>query len=161
MDSSWKADASGRSKPERRSRKGQAERLLEPGGNPRPEPSLAGANGTFPRVGKPTLLHHFQSLGALFLSAFLLFLGQGIFLAAVPLRLGQAGESPSTISLVASVYFVGILCGSWLSGPIVRRVGHIRAFAGFVAMVISAALLLALASAGSRPRLHRRGAQDR
>ena len=91
-----------------------------------------------------SLQRHFLSLGALFLSAFLLFVAQGMMLAAVPLRLVATGASATTVSFIASIYFVGILCGSWLSGAIIEQVGHIRAFAGFVALIISSTLLLAL-----------------
>lgn len=94
-----------------------------------------------------TLARHFRSLGALFLGAFLLFIAQGMFLTMVPLRLAEGGAALGVISSAASAYFIGVLCGYWFSGGIIGSVGHIRAFAGFVAMIVTAALFNALIEA--------------
>ncbi|MBL7004380.1 MAG: MFS transporter [Gammaproteobacteria bacterium] len=52
----------------------------------------------------------------------------------VPSRMGLEGMSTDTIGLVLSMYFIGMFTGALYSKQLVKRVGHIRAFAGSVAI---------------------------
>ena len=68
----------------------------------------------------------------------------GIMTPLIPLMLVKAGISTPTIGLIASAYFVGFLLGALSCDRIVRRVGHIRAFAVFAAVAADGALMMAL-----------------
>ncbi|GGK67434.1 hypothetical protein GCM10007941_16920 [Amphritea balenae] len=61
----------------------------------------------------------------------------------VPVRMGLEGMATDTIGMVLSLYFVGMLIGAFYSKQLVQRVGHIRTFAGSVA--IEAICILAFA----------------
>lgn len=71
---------------------------------------------------------------ALFSSALILYLGVGLMNILVPSRMGLEGMSTDTIGMVLSMYFVGMFAGAIYSKQLVKRVGHIRAFAGSVAI---------------------------
>ncbi|WP_339411081.1 MFS transporter [Pseudomonas sp. EA_35y_Pfl2_R5] len=71
----------------------------------------------------------------------LLLLGNGLLNTLLTLRGVAEGYSTSMLGLIMSGYFVGFLLGTWLAIPLVRRVGHIRAFAFCAALAAIAALL--------------------
>ncbi|MBQ0782999.1 MAG: MFS transporter [Amphritea sp.] len=71
---------------------------------------------------------------ALFSSAVILYLGIGLMNILVPSRMGLEGMSTDTIGMVLSMFFVGLFAGAIYSKQLVKRVGHIRAFAGSVAI---------------------------
>ena len=71
----------------------------------------------------------------------LLLLGNGLLNTLLTLRGVAEGYSTGMLGLIMSGYFVGFLLGTWLAIPLVRRVGHIRAFAFFAALAASTALL--------------------
>src|SRR4051812_34109058 len=56
-------------------------------------------------------------------------------------RGGIEGFSPAQIGAVGAGFWVGIVIGSLRGGPLIRRVGHIRAFAALGAIASTAALL--------------------
>lgn len=60
------------------------------------------------------------------------------------LRLERAGQSTVIIGAVAAAYFAGLVIGALRAGRLVRRVGHIRAFAAFVALLSASTLGYAL-----------------
>lgn len=74
------------------------------------------------------------SLIALFSSCIILYLGIGLMNILVPSRMGLEGISTDTIGMVLSMYFVGMLTGAIYSKQLVKRVGHIRVFAGSLAI---------------------------
>ncbi|ALS32483.1 MULTISPECIES: MFS transporter [Pseudoalteromonas] len=74
------------------------------------------------------------SLLALFFSCFILLLGNGLLNVLLPVRMGLDGVDIDTIGMVLSLYFVGLLIGALYSINLIRRVGHIRMFAGCVAL---------------------------
>lgn len=74
------------------------------------------------------------SLVALFSSCIILYLGIGLMNILVPSRMGLEGISTDTIGMVLSMYFVGMLTGAVYSKQLVKRVGHIRVFAGSLAI---------------------------
>ena len=83
-------------------------------------------------------------LATLLLSTFIIDAGQGLLNSLVPLRLGQMGFAARDAGLVGAAYFTGFVGGVWYGALVVHRVGHIRAFGGFLALLASFALVLPL-----------------
>ena len=77
---------------------------------------------------------------SLLLAVFMLMAGSGFMATLLSLRLERAGQSTIVIGVVATAYFAGLVVGALRSGRIVRRVGHIRAFAAFVALLSASTL---------------------
>lgn len=85
-----------------------------------------------------------QPVRSLLLSIFMLMAGSGFLATLISLRLNRAGSGTMTIGIVATAYFGGLIIGSLRAGGVVRRVGHIRAFAAFVALLSASTLSYAL-----------------
>lgn len=81
-----------------------------------------------------------QPVRSLLLSIFMLMAGSGFLATLISLRLERAGSGTMTIGLVATAYFGGLIIGSLRAAGVVRRVGHIRAFAAFVALLSASTL---------------------
>lgn len=81
---------------------------------------------------------------SLLLAIFVLMAGSGCVATLIGLRLERAGESTLIIGAVATAYFAGLTTGALRAGPIVRRVGHIRAFAAFVSIFSASTLAYGL-----------------
>lgn len=86
-----------------------------------------------------------QPVRSLLLSIFMLMAGSGFLATLISLRLNRAGSGTMTIGIVATAYFGGLIIGASRAGDVVRRVGHIRAFAAFVALLSASTLSYALA----------------
>jgi len=71
---------------------------------------------------------------------FMLMVGAGFISTLVSLRLAEAGWNPMFIGLVATAYFGGLTLGCLYVYRIIGRVGHIRAFAAFVALLSASTL---------------------
>jgi MFS family permease len=80
-------------------------------------------------------------ISALLSGVALLLLGNGLLNTLLTLRGSAEGFSPAVLGLVMSGYFVGFFLGIWIATPLIRRVGHIRAFAFCAALAASTALL--------------------
>ena len=76
----------------------------------------------------------------------LIAVGNGLMFAYIPVRLGAEGFDPTWAGLIITGLSAGGLAGCILTGPLVRRVGHARAF-----MVLSALIALANAAVGAGP----------
>jgi MFS family permease len=74
----------------------------------------------------------------------LVLLGAGLLNTLIPLRGHALGFSDSQLGMLTSAYFAGFLLGTFLAPAMIRRVGHIRAFALFASLCACAALLHAL-----------------
>ncbi len=83
---------------------------------------------------------------SILLSIFMLMAGSGFLATLISLRLNRAGSGAMTIGIVATAYFGGLIIGSLRAGGVVRRVGHIRAFAAFVALLSASTLSYVLLS---------------
>lgn len=83
------------------------------------------------------------SVRSLLVAIFILMLGSGFMAPLVALRL-EGTTATIAIGLVATSYFAGLVVGALRAGAIVARVGHIRAFAVFVAVFSASALAYAL-----------------
>lgn len=68
----------------------------------------------------------------------------GMMTTLIPLDLAAHGLKANAIGLVGSGYFVGFLLGTLTCARLVRAVGHIRAFAAFLAVSADCALLMIL-----------------
>lgn len=81
---------------------------------------------------------------SLLVAIFVMMAGSGFLSTLIGLRLERAGSGTMIIGLVATAYFAGLVLGALRAGAIVRRVGHIRAFAAFVALLSASTLAYAL-----------------
>jgi len=70
--------------------------------------------------------------------------GSGLLGSLISLHLSLAKYDSGIIGLVMAGYYAGLVCGSFIAPGVVRRVGHIRAFAAFAALNTIVALLHAL-----------------
>jgi MFS family permease len=84
---------------------------------------------------------HIVPISSLLGGVALLLLGNGLLNTLLTLRGVAEGYSTGMLGLIMSGYFVGFLLGTWLAIPLVRRVGHIRAFAFCAALAAITALL--------------------
>jgi len=75
----------------------------------------------------PTLL----PIGALLAGIALLLLGSGLLNTVVALRGSLEGFSDTTLGLIGSTYFFGFFLGTFVAPRLIRRMGHVRAFAFF------------------------------
>ena len=74
---------------------------------------------------------------------FILIAGNGIITTLTPLRANLEGFSQTQIGFIGSAFFAGMLAGTFLAPGIVRRAGHIRAFAAYAAIAAVAVLAMA------------------
>lgn len=81
---------------------------------------------------------------SLLIAIFVMMAGSGFLSTLIGLRLERAGSGTMVIGLVATAYFGGLVLGALHAGGIVRRVGHIRAYAAFVALLSASTLTYAL-----------------
>jgi len=84
------------------------------------------------------------SLISLFTSCFILFFANGLINVLLPVRMGLDQVNTDTIGLVLSLYFVGMLLGAVLSKNLIKKSGHIRMFAGCVALSAVSILICSL-----------------
>jgi len=92
---------------------------------------------------KPTPL---IAIASVIVSMALIAIGNGLMFAYIPVRLGAEGFDPTWAGLIVTGLSAGGLAGCILTGPLVRRVGHARAF-----MVLSALIALSNAAIGAGP----------
>jgi MFS family permease len=84
----------------------------------------------------------FSSIAALLLSVLMLIGGNSLVGIVTPLRARIEGFPDLTVGLLGSVYFAGMLAGTLAAPAIIRRGGHIRAYAAFVALAVVSVILM-------------------
>ena len=84
-------------------------------------------------------------LTALLLAVAILFFGNGLLGVLLPVRATLEAFATTSIGLIAAAYSVGFMVGCLSMPYIVRRVGHIRAFAVCAAIAASGVLVMPLA----------------
>ena len=84
----------------------------------------------------------FPSIAALLFSVLLLIGGNSLVGVVTPLRARIEGFPDLTVGLLGSVYFAGMLAGTLAAPAIIRRGGHIRAYAAFVALAVVSVILM-------------------
>ncbi len=81
------------------------------------------------------------ALTALLTSIGLLMVGSGMFGTFIGLSAAAEGFSKDTIGLLTTANYIGLVIGTLRCGPVINRVGHIRAFAAFASTIAVAILL--------------------
>ena len=84
----------------------------------------------------------YLSVGSVIIATAFAAVGNGMMATFVPVRLDHAGVGADAVGLVVTAYAGGMLLGCLFSGHVMRRVGHIRAFATFAAFGTISALLM-------------------
>ncbi|MCP8896658.1 MFS transporter [Shinella daejeonensis] len=84
------------------------------------------------------------SITAIVVSMTFVAIGNGIMLAYVPYVLTLSGAPDWSSGAAVTAIAFGGLIGCIIAGPVIRRVGHARAFSCSLALVILAAVLVAL-----------------
>lgn len=84
------------------------------------------------------------SLSALIFSVFLLMGGNTFVMTLLGVNLGLKGVEPTLIGSIMVCYSVGFVLGSLYGPRVIKRVGHIRAFAVFSAFLASSTLIFPL-----------------
>jgi MFS family permease len=90
------------------------------------------------------MLYTLTLFGALFVATLTLMLGSGLLGSTLSLRLSAEGFAAPVIGVIMSGFYIGLTLGTFVCPAIVRRVGHIRAFAAFAAVNTAATLLYPL-----------------
>ena len=92
----------------------------------------------------PTMGPLLWRLSALLSGVGLLIVGVGLLFSVLGLRAGIADFSSITLGLVTAAYFMGFVLGTFACPVIIRRVGHIRAFAAMASLASTMPILHAL-----------------
>lgn len=81
-----------------------------------------------------------QTIWPLMIGFFCVMLAQGLHSTLIGIRAGIEGFDPSTVGIVISFYTAGVFFGTYIVSGLIRRVGHIRAYA-LACTVASCAML--------------------
>ncbi|HKT43068.1 MAG TPA: MFS transporter [Rhodanobacteraceae bacterium] len=92
------------------------------------------------------MLRTLRPVASLLTGTALLLIGVGLLNTLIPLRGMNAGYSGTLLGGLTSAYYAGYFIGTFAMPPLVRRVGHIRAFAFCAACTACVVLLHALGS---------------
>ena len=83
-------------------------------------------------------------IGTLILATSAIQLANGYFTTFISLRLTKLDFGATLTGLVLSSYFAGFTLGALRCGQIIERIGHIRAYAAFAALVVAATAAMPL-----------------
>lgn len=89
-------------------------------------------------------MHAIRPLIPLLVAAGILLGGNGIQGTLIALRGAQEGFTPSMIGFMGTAYFAGFLLGCLVVTPMLKAVGHIRAFSALAAIASAGTLCLIL-----------------
>ncbi len=78
---------------------------------------------------------------ALLLGTLFLFTGNGLHGLLLPVRGTAEGYATTTLGLLGTTWATGFVLGCLTAPKLVRRIGHVRAFSGFIAIIAIIALL--------------------
>jgi len=95
-------------------------------------------------------LSRLAPIASILIAVLLLISGNALIAVVAPVRASLDGFGDLTVGLLGSAYFAGMWLGTLYTPRMVRRSGHIRAFAGFVAVITVAYVLM---PAGEAPLL--------
>ncbi|MCB1553982.1 MAG: MFS transporter [Xanthomonadales bacterium] len=85
-----------------------------------------------------------RPLFSLLLGVSLLLMGSGLLGTLIAVRGTSEGFSAAALGFMMSAYFCGFFLGTYAGPPLIRRLGHVRAFAFFAAAAAATALLHAM-----------------
>ncbi|MBU3739565.1 MAG: MFS transporter [Rhodoferax sp.] len=97
-----------------------------------------------PRVREATLDKLLLPLASLLSGVSMLVVGTGLLFSAIGAQAGSAKFSGFVTGLIMSAYFAGFVYGTYGCPAIIRRVGHIRAFAAMASVASALPILHAL-----------------
>jgi len=86
------------------------------------------------------MLRLFLPLAALFAGAAIYLAGHGLLTTLVPVRLAMLNAPVMAVGLVGAGYYFGLMIGARWCPVFIRRVGHVRSFAGFAALLAALSL---------------------
>jgi MFS family permease len=81
-----------------------------------------------------------DNIAILLLGTAILMLGQGLLVTLLPVRGDIEGFSTTWIGGMGGAYYIGFAIGCLIGPALIRRVGHIRVYAGFAALTAAATL---------------------
>ncbi|TAZ11266.1 MFS transporter [Rhizobium leguminosarum] len=81
------------------------------------------------------------SVAALLFGTLFLFMGNGLQGILLPVRGNLEGYATTTLGLLGTSWAGGFVIGCLIAPKIVRRVGHVRAFSGFISIIAIIALV--------------------
>lgn len=90
------------------------------------------------------MVSNLRSVGVLLLSSFIMMLAVGLQGMLIPLRAAAEGWSRTEIAWIGTSYALAFTAGCIVTPLLVRRVGHIRVFAAFQALLCASLLLHAM-----------------
>ena len=82
-----------------------------------------------------------RSVGFLLLGFAMVRMGTSLLAIVLPLNMQASGHSQTATGAIMAAFFVGLMVGSMQVKSAIGKVGHIRAFAGFAALVAASSLL--------------------
>ncbi|TFG86223.1 MAG: MFS transporter [Hyphomicrobiales bacterium] len=85
-----------------------------------------------------------RTIAIILLGAILVFTGNGLLQTMLPMRADLEHFSTAMIGLQGTAYFGGFIAGCVLGPGLIKNVGHIRAFAGVVAILAAVILVFAI-----------------
>ena len=85
-----------------------------------------------------------RAIASVILSMGLLAIGNGLLFAFIPVQLSEKGFPPWVAGAVVTALAAGGLVACLVTGLVVRRVSHARAFATMTACVILSVLMISL-----------------
>lgn len=80
------------------------------------------------------------------LGLFIISIGNGMLSSLTTLRLDALGESATMVGIVSSAYFIGLTLGSIFNDRLIVRIGHIRAYSCFAALIAISILFQGLSA---------------
>ncbi len=101
------------------------------------EPTTSGETAVTP---SPVPDSSRTTIVAILLSVFLMGAGMGVQGSAVSLRAGLEGFADSTVGLIMSANYVGLIIGSLIAPTLVRNVGYVRSFAASASLGSASAI---------------------
>ncbi len=87
------------------------------------------------------MLKLIRSIISPIVSLVMLVIGGGLFMTFISIRLKIDGYGPEIIGYVTSSFFGGLVLGSLRTHKLIERIGHIRSFAAFGALLIATIML--------------------
>jgi MFS family permease len=87
------------------------------------------------------------AVAALILSMATIAIGGGLMFAYIPIRLGVLGYEPSVAGWILTLMATGGFVGCIATGPMVKRVGHARAYMTMAALLILSHLAISMTDA--------------
>ena len=96
-----------------------------------------------PSALSPTALSPFAT-ASIIISMGLVSIGNGMMFSYIPISLSAAGFDPAWAGSILSLMSLGSLAGCMFTNPIVRSVGHARAYLVFTAIIILSNAVIAL-----------------